>query len=216
MDFHDEEMAVLENFGTIIGVDEVGRGSLAGPICASACIVTPIQKSLIQLRDIQKIPIRDSKKLSRQQRERTFTWLRENFQASFIRIEPKEIDRNGIQNANNEALNMALQQAVSVVQSQEIVCFVDHFKVQKPQGVSRIMSMAHGDSLYVSVACASIWAKVMRDTYMTTLSSQYPQYKWETNMGYGTQEHRDALKKFGISPHHRRSFLTKMQSFYSK
>lgn len=216
MDFHDEELSVLEKGGVIIGVDEVGRGSLAGPICASACIITPTSFNAFEFRDTQKTPIRDSKKLSHAQRERTFLWLKDNLQATCIQIEALEIDAYGIQKANEKALNMALEQASYNVQSENIVAFVDHFKISPPLKVSRIISSTHGDSLYMSVACASIWAKETRDIHMAELADDHPHYGWESNSGYGTLNHREAIIKHGVSPQHRMSFLTKMQSSYSK
>jgi ribonuclease HII len=216
MEFHEEELKVLERGGVIIGVDEVGRGSLAGPICVSACVITPMSHTTFSSRDVKKTPIRDSKRLSRAQRERTFSWLQENVQATFVQIEASEIDEHGIQKANVKALRMALEQASLLQETQDVVAFVDHFKVQTLPRISRIISSPKGDSLYISVACASIWAKVTRDIHMAQLAIEHPNYGWEKNAGYGTLKHQEALKEFGISPQHRKSFLTKMQSFYSK
>ncbi len=211
MYFHPEEEEVLMKGGVIIGADEVGRGSLAGPICAAACLITSVDRLKINTRDTSIIKIGDSKKLTTLQRERTYQWLKDSFIMTFCSVEVSEIDIYGIQTANSKALTKALELAIFEQSNSLAVAFIDHIKPVIPTGFACSVSSTRGDSTYISVACASIWAKVSRDAYMKNLAFEYPGYGWESNAGYGTKAHIAGIQKHGISPYHRKSFLTKMQ-----
>lgn len=216
MQFHPDEEQVLREGGIIIGVDEVGRGSLAGPICAAACVITSAERAMFSQRNTRTVKIGDSKKLSKLQREKTYSWLKGTVKIVFIRIEAQQIDLHGIQKANTHAIEEALRQAISSHPNANAVAFIDHFKITLPKGFSRSISSTRGDSTYVSVACASIWAKVSRDAVMKDLAAAHPEYGWDSNVGYGTKAHIQGIQTYGATSYHRKSFLTKMQSSCSK
>lgn len=216
MNIHPDERQILDAGGTIIGIDEVGRGPLAGPICAAACMIS--QKNLPHLleRNESAYPIRDSKKLTRIQREKTSSWITEYLWVGFYQVDADEIDSKGIQPANRKVLQSSMEQAVPFLTTKNNVVFVDHFALTLPKEISQAISIPRADATYLSVACASIYAKTMRDSIMRGLAQKHPEYGWDTNAGYGTKSHQEAIKAHGITSHHRKSFLTKMQFFYSK
>lgn len=180
----------------VAGIDEVGRGPLAGPVIAASSIIFD-QESF--LRDFSNV--NDSKTLSKKQRETLFEKLTQCpfFQYSLGQASVEEIDQLNIRNATFLAMKRALKniQRVSsyLVDGNALPCFDIPGKF-----------IIKGDLKSYSIAAASIIAKVTRDRFMTELSSLYPAYHWDKNAGYGTQKHREALKKFGITPHHRKSF----------
>lgn len=174
------------------GIDEVGRGALAGPVCAS-CVILP--------RGFFSPLIRDSKTLTHSQR---LTAL-EVIKAAALDIGTGWIAHEKIDEVNiYQATLMAMKLAVTEMSCSPDYLLLDAMKlsdVSIPQE-----PVKKGDSKSISIAAASIVAKVARDAYMTELDSQYPQYGFSRNKGYGTQEHRNALKKYGPSPMHRRTF----------
>ena len=216
MEIHPHEREILDAGGTIIGIDEVGRGPLAGPICAAACLITQDNLDHILERNTSLYPINDSKKLTHLQRERSAVWIKEYLSVKFITVDADEIDAKGIQSANRKVLQEALEQTLPFFTTENTVVFIDHFPLKKPKTISRMISVPRADATYLSVACASIYAKAMRDKIMQELSNQHPQYGWDANAGYGTKKHQEALKEHGATAYHRKSFLTKMQSSYSK
>jgi len=187
-----EERFWSRGFSRVAGVDEVGRGPLAGPVVAAAVILRPGTA----------IPgAGDSKTLSRKMREALADEI--IMGAAFFALGAAsvgEIDRLNILKATRLAMTRAL---AHLPQSPEHVV-VDGLPVK---GLAwEHDAVVGGDGIVHSIGCASILAKVVRDRLMSTLAVRYPGYGWETNMGYGTAEHRDALVRLGPTPHHRLSF----------
>ena len=181
---------------TVAGVDEVGRGAWAGPVVAAAAIL-----------DAEKIPsgICDSKQLTKTARESLFQQLSESCVFAVGIVEREEIDRGNILKASLEAMQVAIGKLVTTPQA----LLIDG-KQTPPLPKSMESTPMHpvikGDSKSLSIAAASIIAKVTRDRIMTELSHEHPEYGWERNAGYGTVAHREALQRFGVSKQHRRSF----------
>jgi len=187
-----EERFWSRGISRVAGVDEVGRGPLAGPVVAAAVILRPGTA----------IPgAGDSKTLSRSKREVLAEEIIRG--AAFFGLGAAsvgEIDRLNILKATRLAMNRALA---------HLPQDPDHIVVAglPVKGLEWDHdAMVGGDGIVHSIGCASILAKVVRDRLMTTLAGRYPGYGWETNMGYGTAEHRDALVRLGPTPHHRLSF----------
>lgn len=181
--------------GTIAGIDEVGRGPLAGPVVAAAVILD--EATLPQrLRD----ELDDSKKLSVKKREALATLVLESCTVGFGEASVAEIDRLNILKATFLAMERALAALGRAV---------DHALVdgnQVPPLSCPVRCVVGGDGLSLSIAAASVIAKVRRDRVMADLAHAFPGYGWETNSGYGTAEHLMALRKLGPTPHHRTSF----------
>ncbi len=175
----------------IIGVDEVGRGCLAGPVFAAA----------IKL-DLNIFPegINDSKKLSKPQRVKIFKQLTKKCEYSIGIASVTEIEKFNILQSSLLAMNRALEK----INIKDYVILVDgNFSPDKNKNIKTIIK---GDQKYISIAAASIIAKVSRDLFMEKLSIKFPNYHWEKNCGYGTKKHLEAIKKFGITEHHRKTF----------
>ena len=177
----------------LAGVDEAGRGPLAGPVVAAA-VVFP--------RETEIPKVKDSKKLSEKIRERLFDEIIKNAIAYGIGIVyQNEIDEINILQATLKAMH----NAVNSLKIKPSLVLVDGNK--KFECESKIETIVKGDSKSFSVAAASIIAKVTRDRIMQILALDYPEYNWHKNKGYGTSEHIEAIKKFGATEIHRRSFL---------
>ena len=175
----------------VAGIDEVGRGPLAGPV-VTACVIVP-QDRLVP-------GVNDSKKVAEKKRERLFEQLMEA--AGYARTgwrSPQRIDEINILNATREAMEEAAAGAEGA-----------HFLIDAVTGLrlpGGSTSLIHGDALSYMIAAASIVAKVTRDRYMIEQDAKYPEYGFARNKGYGTAEHIAALKKYGPCPEHRRSFI---------
>ena len=183
----------------IAGIDEAGRGPLAGPLVC-ACVIMP-KTDLIE-------GINDSKKLSLKKREELFEQIVQTALAySIIEIDEKTIDELNILNATKLGMKKALE-ALAV--KPEIV-FTDAVQIETDLPQKNII---HGDGLSYNIAAASILAKVHRDRLMQKLSLQYPQYQFAQHKGYGTKLHIEKLKEFGPCPLHRKSFLKNFQKFF--
>ena len=179
----------------IIGADEVGRGSFAGPICAAAVKIN--YSHLVLLTNVK-----DSKKLSAKKREEIFSMVEENnIEYSFNESSNTFIDQFGIKNANEKVLTDSIS---DIYTSKEIV-YVDHFKINDFKSIS----VVRGEDNCRAIALASIVAKVLRDNLMIIFSEKYPEYSFEKNKGYGTKDHREAISKYGLSNIHRKSFSLK-------
>lgn len=177
----------------IAGVDEVGRGPLAGPV-VTAAVVLP--------KDFSLLGVNDSKKLSEKKREELFDQIREAAICYSIgRREPERIDEINILEATKEAMCDAVN-GLSVKPDHVLIDAVKLKNLDIPQ-----TSIIHGDALSVSIAAASILAKVTRDREMIEMAKIYPGYSFEKNKGYGTKAHYEGLAEFGPTPIHRRSFL---------
>lgn len=181
----------------VCGVDEAGRGPLAGPVVAGAVI---LPHGLDLGRDLPGLD--DSKKLSPEQRGRLEIILRQVAVAFAIgQADVKEIDTLNIRRASLLAMHRAVL-ALAVEPSYLLIDGKDPLEASP----SAAMTIKGGDGISASIAAASILAKETRDRIMRSLALEYPGYGWEHNMGYPTQEHRLALNRLGITPHHRRTF----------
>lgn len=188
-----EKKAYEEGYQFIAGVDEAGRGPLAGPVVAAAVILP--QGVVIE-------GVNDSKKLSEAQRERLFDEIKEKALAYGIAaIDEKCIDEINILNATKRAM----AQAISMLKPAPDCILLDAVKLENLK--TNQVPIIKGDSLSLSIAAASILAKVTRDRMLMELDSHYPEYGFASHKGYGTAQHISAIKKFGICPIHRLSFV---------
>lgn len=179
-------------FDLVAGVDEVGRGALAGPLFAAAVVLPP---------GVELDGLKDSKLCTRSQRERLAKQIKHVAVAcSVVRVQPSKIDRAGIQPCNREALRRAVRGLA--VQPEYVI--VDFMRMKRLPWPGLLVKKA--DALSRNVAAASIVAKVARDAAMRRYHRRYPQYGFATNVGYKSRHHWDALIRFGPSPIHRRSF----------
>lgn len=182
-------------FSRIAGVDEVGRGALAGPVVAAAVILP---------RGTENFGLRDSKKLTAQRRELLFEEISKRAVSIGIGVVgPDEIDRINILRATLKAMDTAL----SLLNPQPDYIIVDGNQPVKSDIPEE--TIVKGDDRSISIAAASIIAKVTRDRLMSSLHDKYPDYNFLSNKGYGTEEHRAAINKCGTSPIHRKSFALK-------
>lgn len=187
------------NYGKLVcGVDEVGRGPLAGPIVGAAVILKPGSEleNLI-------LGINDSKKLSKEKREELDVIIREKALSFAIHeMSNLDIDRLGISFCNHEVFRGSIR---SLAVKPELV-LSDGYKVRNYPGAN--IALIKGDSLSAAIACASIIAKVHRDRLMEKLDIFYPEYGFKSNKGYGSQDHIETLRRLGPTPLHRMSFIT--------
>ena len=182
-------------FDLVCGIDEAGRGPLAGPVCAAAVILP---------RDTQIEGLNDSKKLSDAKRRSLYDIItREAYAYGVALPQAAEIDEVNILNATF----LAMERAVAALGLQPDIALVDGNR-RPPLGMP-VQTIVGGDGLSASIAAASILAKVTRDRWMEELDGQYPQYGFAVHKGYGTKRHYAALTEFGPCPIHRRSFLKK-------
>ena len=193
MKFDPQKLIAFENYFSlpIAGIDEVGRGPLAGPVIAAAVIL-----------DRKNIPegINDSKKIPKAKRILLAEKIKENSIYAYGAASEIEIDEINILQASLLAMKRASDR-LSVVPKTTLID--GNFK---PDIKNNTISIIKGDSKSVSIAAASILAKVYRDEIMLKYSKQFPEYGFQTNSGYGTKEHLSALKNYGITPIHRKSF----------
>lgn len=194
-DFSIENQVKSKGFKFVCGVDEAGRGPLAGPVCAAAVILNEEIEGL-----------NDSKKLSEKKREALFDEIKEksvSFSIAFASVE--EIEECNILNATYLAMNRAIE-GLNVKAD---FALIDGNRV--PTGITvPCETVVKGDAKSCSVAAASILAKVTRDRLMLEEDKKYPPYNFKKHKGYGTKEHTDAILKYGLSPIHRPSFLKKL------
>jgi ribonuclease HII len=190
-DFKLEQTLINQGHNIIAGVDEVGRGPWAGPVTACAVILDP-----------NNIPhgLDDSKKLTAKRREALFDPIMETAQVSLVHVEVDEIDNINIL----QATFRAMERAVAGLNVPDHI-LIDGNKIP-PNLNAPATAVIKGDAKSVSIAAASIIAKVTRDRLMLDLSKSHPHYGWETNAGYGTKIHQLGLLNHGVTPHHRRSF----------
>ena len=185
-----------KNVKNICGIDEVGRGCLAGPVYSAAVVLD--QNTNFESKDFNQI--NDSKKLSEKKREKLFDYIIDISKFGIGICTVEEIDHLGIQ----EAVKVSMIRAVKSLEIQPDHLLIDNMKLDLdiPQ-----TSIIKGDQISKSISSASIIAKVSRDNLMKNqISNDYPIYKFEKNKGYGTKEHMDAIKTFGITKQHRKSF----------
>lgn len=191
-----EQNAELKGYKAICGVDEAGRGPLAGPVCAAAVILPP--NTIID-------GVNDSKKLTEKKREALFDVIKEtavSYCIAYASVE--EIESINILNATM----LAMKRAVEGLNVKADYAMIDGNKM--PQLDIDGETIVKGDAKSMSIACASILAKVSRDRLLYEYAKEYPQYQFDKHKGYGTAAHREAIIKYGPCPYHRMSFLTKI------
>jgi len=181
--------------GVVAGVDEVGRGPWAGPVVACAVVVDRTRFS-----DSLAARLDDSKKLTARLREDLFGPLQACCTHSLGEASVEEIDRLNIL----QAALLAMRRAVQALPVAPDLALVDGNR--SPDLSCRVQTVVKGDGCSLSIAAASVIAKVLRDRHMATLAARHPGYGWERNAGYGTAEHRQGLERFGVTEHHRHSF----------
>lgn len=189
----------LSHLNYICGIDEVGRGALVGPVFAAAVILP---------KDFESDMIRDSKKLSDKKRLEAFELIQKNaIDWSYSFVDPSVIDEINIQEATYKAmLDSILKLNIKP----------EHLLIDG-NGFNTNLQIPHtcvvkGDDKYLSIASASIVAKVIRDKYMVELDKNLPNYNWKSNKGYGSKEHIQKILTEGVTPYHRKSFLRKILS----
>lgn len=181
----------------IAGIDEVGRGPLAGPVMTCAVILP---------KDCNVLGINDSKKLSASQRENICIQLKKiAIDISISKVEADEIDKINIL----QSVYKSMKQSVNNLNTKPDIVLVDAVSI--PDINVEQLSIVKGDAKSISIAAASIIAKVTRDKLMDEYSKKYPEYGFERNKGYGTKEHIDAIKKYGLCPIHRRTFVKNLE-----
>ena len=176
----------------IAGVDEVGRGSLIGPVYAAAVILN---------KSINKRLLKDSKSLSKIKREKLFSYIKKNSIWAIGQASVKEIERINILHASL----LAMKKAIIKLKIKPSLVLIDGNKLPNLKNYN-LKYVIKGDKKIHSISAASILAKVCRDKFITSLSKKFKDYRWDTNSGYGTKEHLNAIKKFGITKHHRKTF----------
>lgn len=175
------------------GCDEAGRGCLAGSVYAGAVIFPP---------DYENAWLNDSKQLTEKRRNELREIIKRDAVAWAVGVvTPEEIDRINILNASILAMHRALDQLS--VRPEAVIVDGNRFKPYRDLPYTTIVK---GDGKYLSIAAASILAKTYRDDYMASLAAEYSQYDWQSNKGYPTRKHRDAIRQYGITPYHRRSY----------
>ena len=194
MNFDIEKEVMSEGFKVVCGVDEAGRGPLCGPVCAAA-VILPV--------DCEIDGINDSKKLSEKKREALFPQICEKALAySIVFVDETTIDTINILQATMQGM----RQAVLGLEPVPDHVLIDGNRCPDglPAGCRYVIG---GDAKSASIAAASILAKVSRDRRMYELTEQYPQYGLDKHKGYGTKQHYEAIRQYGLQPFHRRSFL---------
>ena len=176
----------------LAGVDEVGRGSLIGPVYAAAVILN---------KSINKKILRDSKSLSKKKREELCAYIKDNSQWAIGRASVNEIEKINILHASL----LAMKRAIIKLKKKPSLVLIDGNKLPDLKNYN-LKYVIKGDQKIPSISAASIIAKVSRDRFITTLSKKFKNYGWDTNSGYGTKEHLIAIKKFGITKYHRKTF----------
>lgn len=192
-----EQSAELKGYKAICGVDEAGRGPLAGPVCAAAVILPP--NTIID-------GVNDSKKLTEKKREALFDVIKEtavSYSIAYASVE--EIESINILNATM----LAMKRAVEGLDVKADYAMIDGNKMP-PLDIDG-ETIVKGDAKSMSIACASILAKVSRDRLLYEYAKEYPQYHFDKHKGYGTAAHREAILKYGPCPYHRMSFLKKIK-----
>lgn len=196
MNYDFEKQAIADGYKLVCGIDEAGRGPLCGPVCAAA-VILPL--------DCEIEGINDSKKLSEKKREMLFDIITEKAIAYAVYMaDAQTIDRINIL----QATFLAMRKAVEGLSVKPDIALIDGNG--KPGLDIEERTIVKGDAKSVSIAAASILAKVSRDRYMLEMDKQYPEYQFAKHKGYGTKLHYEMLAEHGVSPIHRRTFLKKI------
>lgn len=194
----EKYFSLKESGKIIVGIDEVGRGALAGPLVVCGVILSS-----------QINGLKDSKRLSPKRRTELSKEIIKNSIYEIMQFSPQEIDQIGLHQANLQLMHNC---ALKLMQNSSSVAYFDGYC---PKQNKRYYSMVDGDNLIAEISAASIVAKVFRDQIMMEYSEQFPNYFFNKNVGYGTKEHLVALKKYGPCPIHRYSFSPIKQRFKS-
>ena len=176
----------------LAGVDEVGRGSLVGPVYAAAVILK---------QNINKKKLKDSKKISKRQRELLEKYIKKNSYWSTGFASLKEIEKLNILNASL----LAMKRAIRKLKEKPGKILIDGNKLPKMENYN-LKYVIKGDQKIPEISAASIIAKVSRDRLISKMSKKFSKYKWDKNAGYGTKDHIAAIRKFGVTKHHRKTF----------
>ena len=176
----------------IAGVDEVGRGSLIGPVYAAAVILN---------KSVNKKLLKDSKSLTKSNREILSKYIKENSMWAVGKASIKEIEKINILQASL----LAMKRAIKKLKKKPKLVLIDGNKVPKLQNY-KIKNVIKGDQKIPEISAASIIAKVSRDRLITKMAKKYKNYNWDKNAGYGTNEHLKSIRKFGVTKHHRKTF----------
>ena len=176
----------------LAGVDEVGRGSLIGPVYAAAVILN---------KTINKRLLKDSKSLSKKKRKELYSYIKKNSIWAIGQASVKEIEKINILHASL----LAMKRAILKLKKKPSLVLIDGNKLPDLKAY-KLEYVIKGDQKIPCISAASIIAKVSRDRFITKLSKQFNSYGWDTNSGYGTKEHLKAIKKFGITKYHRKTF----------
>jgi len=193
--FEHDKAFLNKNIKYIAGIDEVGRGPLAGPV-VTACVIMPYNKMLEG--------VFDSKKVTKKNRERLFEEIKNTAISYSINVQNQEvIDEINILNATK----LSMKQVFNELSVKPDLLLVDAVKLNICENEQAIIK---GDATSYAIACASILAKVFRDKLMEDYAKTYTNYDFENNVGYGTKKHIEAIKQYGITPIHRLSFLSKI------
>ncbi len=179
-------------FNILAGVDEVGRGSLVGPVYAAAVILN---------KSINLKILKDSKTLTKEKREYLFSYIKKNSIWAVGKASVKEIDKINILQASL----LAMKRAIKKLKRKPTKVLIDGNKIPNIKNYN-LRAIIKGDQKIPSISAASVVAKVSRDTFIKTLAKKNKGYNWEQNYGYGTKQHLKAIKKLGITKHHRRTF----------
>jgi len=193
--FEHDKAFLNKNIKYIAGIDEVGRGPLAGPV-VTACVIMPYNKMLEG--------VFDSKKVTKKNRERLFEEIKNTAISYSINVQNQDvIDEINILNATK----LSMKQVFNELSVKPDLLLVDAVKLNICENEQAIIK---GDATSYAIACASILAKVFRDKLMEDYAKTYTNYDFENNVGYGTKKHIEAIKQYGITPIHRLSFLSKI------
>jgi len=176
----------------LAGVDEVGRGSLIGPVYAAAVILN---------KSINTKILKDSKSLSKNKRKEISTYIKKNSIWAIGQASVREIEKINILQASL----LAMKRAIIKLKKKPSLVLIDGNKLPNIKNYN-LKYIIKGDQKIPSISAASIIAKVSRDKFLTTLSKNFKNYRWDTNSGYGTKEHIKAIKKFGVTKYHRKTF----------
>ncbi len=203
-------MTEIETIKYVIGIDEVGRGPIAGPVAVCAFMIK--DDSILDGQKEKKLPkLKDSKKLSKKQREEWFEYLKKqkeegkcDYAVSFVSSE--NIDKFGINKCIQKALDQSLLKITLPEVPSSFKIFLDG-GLHAPVEYVNQETVIRGDELHPVISMASIMAKVSRDRVMTNYAKKYPEYGFDNHSGYGTKAHYDAVKKYGPTPIHRKSFI---------
>lgn len=200
--FHDNNLAIED----CVGIDEVGRGPLAGPVVSAAVWISRKFAEELEANN-EALPVRDSKKLSHLQRKHLLDYLEKQSEnsvryavgcASVNEIDSMNILHAALLSMTRAYENLGIKKSIILVDGNTAPTFSDKNLIIKP--------IIKGDAKVMTISLASIIAKEYRDSLMRDLSKDFSQYGWQTNVGYGTKKHLEAIKKFGVTIHHRKSF----------